>query len=108
MKKLKILLSVMIMSLVMVGCGGGGGDSLPVIDNATLTDTENQYGFFGEDVVFVNQKIVGSWFLAQDDSDAGATLNFNSDGDGTYQQKGSTRILYGDYGVSQDGKTLTQ
>ena len=106
MKKVKILLSVVAMSFVMIGCGGGGSsNSLPDVDNSKLAADENQYGYFGDSVVFGNTKIVGGWFLFQESSDGSVTLNFQSDGDGTYQRRGGS-LYYGDYGVSSDGKLI--
>lgn len=109
MKKFKFLVSVVAMSFVMVGCGESSDSrtSIPIVDNSVLADAENQYGYFGEDVIFVNAKIVGTWNLFQESSDAGAFVGFSSDGDITYQQMGSITTYYGDYGVSKDGKVIT-
>lgn len=101
MKKLKVLLSVMTMSFVMVGCGGGGDSSVPVVDNSLLTDTENQYGYFGEEVIFGDTKIVGDWFLTQQSTKVIKYIDFSSDGESTYDS------YNGDYGVSKDGKLIT-
>ncbi len=106
--KLKVLVSVMVMSFVMVGCGGGGGSdgggsSEPIVDNSS--NAENQYGYFGDNVIFGNQKIVGDWTLNQKSTKAYIFMNFDNDGSGNIQD-GSGGSLNGDYGVSQDGTLL--
>ena len=66
----RIIIEVLTVSIFMfVGCGGGGNsaNSTPTIDNSG--NLENQYGYFGDNVKFGNQYIVGSWFLSQRDID---------------------------------------
>ena len=104
--KLKVLVSVLVMSFVMVGCGGDdeGVASAPSVDNAPLASGENQYGYFGEGILFAGFKITGSWqvFNFKTNSSFGV-INFYADGDGEL----NTGTIYDiDYGVSLDGKTI--
>ena len=107
MKKLNILLLVVVMSFVMVGCGGGSSsDSTPVepvVDNSG--NLENDHGYFGDSVIFGNQKVTGYWTMKQESTGNRIALNIYSDGDISIQKH--TDFTYGDYGVSQDGKELT-
>ena len=109
MKKLKFLLSVVAMSFIMVGCGssGGSGSSTPAIDNSVYL--ENQYGYFGEGVVFGNRLVVGvMWeFFNRDDNFAFAIYGrFEADGDGYLDSPNNPNRKYIDYGVSQDGRII--
>jgi len=110
--KLKVLLSVVAMSFVMVGCGSssGGGSSAPAVDNSTLADGENQYGYFGENVIFVNSEIskVSIWsFYNHDDNLAYAIYaRFYADGDGYMRSPNYVYNKSIDYGVSKDAKVI--
>ena len=108
MKNVKYMVAVLL-STFLIGCGSSGSSGsaniLPDVDNSELADDENQYGYFGDNVIFENTKIVGGWTLIQESSDAVLTLNFHSDGDGSYQRRGGS-VSYGDYGVSKDGKVI--
>jgi len=101
-KKLKVLLSVVAMSFVMVGCGGGGSNnttsSIPEVDNAVLADGENQYGYFGEDVIYGSSLVTGRWQIEVGSDGHGYGSSFSLYSDGDYQE--------GDYGISKDGRVL--
>ncbi|MDQ7047595.1 MAG: hypothetical protein Q9M39_08210 [Sulfurovum sp.] len=108
MKKLKVFLSVVAMSFVMVGCGGGSSDggetTPPVLNNAELSDGENEQGYFGEEVIFGETKIVGEWRR----TGGTTTFDFNFLADGTQIVVGG--ILDGlamNYGISKDGTELS-
>ncbi len=108
--KIKVLLSVIAMSFVMVGCGGGGGSSTstPSLDNSTLADGENQYGYFGEKVMFSNTKVVNEWDFYNRENDLHLDVygRFRSDGDGHISSTINNRRYDIDYGVSKDGKVI--
>ncbi len=110
--KLKVFLLVVVMSFVMVGCGGGGGGSgsgTPVVDNSTLADGENQYGYFGNNVIFANTTVAKMWDFYDRDDNLGYVLyaRFNTDGDG-FMASPTLAIdrKYIDYGVSKDGRVI--
>ena len=104
--KLKVLVSVIVMSFVMIGCGGEeeSGTSVPSVDNSTRASGENQYGYFGENILIGNSNVVGSWKLNNlEDNTYFGIVTFYADGDGEL----NTGTIYDiDYGVSSDGKTI--
>jgi len=111
--KLKVLILVIAMSFMMVGCGGGGSSSLSnppsaSIDNSTLADGENQYGYFGADVIFVNTKVTQNWSYFNKDNDDKLELysGFYADGDGYFGNVNQIGHADIDYGVSKDGKVI--
>ena len=109
--KLKVLLSVVSISFIMVGCGGGsGGANSPTVDNSTLSDGENQYGYFGGNVIFVNREIskVSLWqfYDREDDLKYVIYASFNADGDGRMSSPSTVYHKSIDYGVSADGKVI--
>jgi len=110
--KLKIMLSVIAMSFVMVGCGGGGssgsggGSSAPVVDNSG--NLENQYGFFGTEVVFGNTLAVGNWTVRAEYNGVMETVSviMYADGRQTFTNLGNGLSFDADYGISQNGTTM--
>jgi len=107
MKKLNILVLVSAISL-LVGCGGGSGstsNTVPAgVDNSKNTNTENQYGYFGYNVIFGKYVAAQSWTLLQDGTTDTMILTLSTDGDLRLQN--GSQYLTGDYGVSKDGKTI--
>lgn len=98
-------------AFLFVGCGGGGGSSTPpapVVDNSVLADGENQYGYFGVNVMFANTTIIGAWdFFNRDDNLAFALYSkFDGDGDGFMDNPNNPNRKYIDYGISQDGRVI--
>ena len=68
MKKITMILFAGLATLFFTACGSSGGSSsglettTPVeLDNSQLAEGENQFGFFGEEVMFGDHKIVGKW-----------------------------------------------
>jgi len=98
----KMVIAVLV-SLMMIGCGGED-NSLPKVDNSTLTNLENDYGYFGKDIVFGSIKIVGYWTLTQESSGHRETINFYEDGELRVQS--GNKVYYGDYGLSKDGNEI--
>ena len=112
-KKLKILLSVMAMGFVMAGCGGGSDsgsavETIPPVDNSILTDEQNEYGYYGADVIFGRSLVVGSWTNKAIYQGVSETVEMGMFDEGTILLKNITRdiLLYGIYGVSADGRIL--
>ncbi len=110
-KQLKILLSVVAMSFIMLGCSSGSSSnsdsSTPAIDNSVLADGENPhgYGYFGTQVIFGENLVVGEWSLDLTDYDN--LLNFDYTADGTKIFVGGLLDGFPDtYGVSKDGTEL--
>ena len=106
---LKVLLSVVTMSFMLVGCGGssgGGGDPAPTIDNSG--NLENQYGYFGDEVIFGNTLVVGNWTnrAMYNGVQETALMNIYSDGEMTLSNITNGLTFYTDYGISQDGTIL--
>ena len=95
-----------IIALVMIsGCGGSSStqDQKSVLDNSKLADGQNDYGYFGKNVIFGETKIVGKWT----ESGGGDTWHYTYQADGEQIFDGG--FLDGaaiDYGVSADGKTI--
>ncbi len=109
-RKLKVLLSVVAMSFVMVGCGGGGSSSdnpsAPAVDNSG--NLENQYGYFGNEVVLGNTLAVGSWTVRAEYNGAIETVSviMYADGRQTFTNLGNGLSFDADYGISQNGTTM--
>ena len=112
MKNLVLAISL----LFLVGCGGGSSSS-----NNNVSETEdptvsnkgfshNQYGYYGENVIFGNKKIKGEWQMYGINPDG--TIQYvptetryqDEEFQGAYDNRWTTM---GVYGVSEDGKTLT-
>jgi hypothetical protein len=97
----KMLFSLMA-GMMLVGCGGGGS-SLPSMDNSKVSGAEETFtGYYaGNGVMFAGENIVGSWTLYQLEPEYKSTgIRFYDDGDLRYN--GSTYT----YGVSKDGKEV--
>jgi len=101
MKKNIIILGVA--ALLLSGCGGG--NSTTSVDNSTLTDTSNQYGYFGENVMFGDYTAARSWTLINENTNELLYLYLNADGD-LRLSDGGFQNLYSDYGVSIDGQSI--
>ena len=96
----RIMIGAFLVGVFMfVGCGGGNsGSSIPAIDNSG--NLENQYGFFGDNVKFGNQYIVGSWFLSQRDINNYLPYIFYADGSARFNNHSA------DYGVNKNGTII--
>jgi len=117
MKTLKMLVAIFGVSL-FVGCGGGGssGDGntggsdstitepiAPVLDNSVLSDGENSYGYYGEEVVYGNVLAAGSWVYMGNTSD----IDFDLLADGMMLLNLPTGTIPLFYGISQNGEDLS-
>jgi len=110
--QLKNLLSVVTMSFVMIGCSSGSNSSnsdssTPAVDNSVLADGENPhgYGYFGTQVIFGKNLVVGKWSLDLVDYDH--LWNFDYTEDGTKIYVGGLLDGFSDtYGVSKEGSEL--
>ena len=107
--KLKALLSAMVISFVMVGCGGNSGSSndigsLPSVDNSAVAEDHNSVGYYGEEVILGNHIAIGEWSYTYD----GDTMYADLDNEGIayvyddYGWGGGTI-----YGISKNGKKIT-
>ena len=100
-------------AFMLVGCGGGGsgssGDSgtLPQVDNSPYL--ENQYGYFGDGVVFGSTLVVGNWTNKAMYNGVQETvmIDIYSDGEMTFTNTNNGLSFDTDYGVSQDGATIS-
>lgn len=70
-------------------------------DNSELSGFYNAYGYFGEDVIFGEQNVVGIWAFHDTSSDDILYSKFYDDGD-MLMSNGSTYT----YGVSQSGLSI--
>jgi len=104
MKKINILVLVSAISL-LVGCGGGSGspsNTVPAgVDNSAVTNLQNQYGYFGNDVKFGDYKISeGVWTLFDEVKTDRVVMTFRDDGSFKFRNGNY------DYGISKDGTTI--
>ncbi len=109
--KLKVLLSVVAMSFMLVGCGssgssGGSSVPTPAIDNSG--NLENQYGYFGDEVILGNTLVVGNWTNSAmyNGVQEIVAIDIYADGEMTFTNTGNGLSFDTDYGVSQDGATM--
>lgn len=102
MKILKVLLPI---AFLIVGCSTSeesyDTSGFDTIDNSELSGFYNAYGYFGDNVVFGETTIVGTWVLYDTSSDSILYTKFYDDGE----------LLMGDgsmynYGVSQSGLSV--
>ncbi|MCH9740256.1 MAG: hypothetical protein K0U38_05395 [Epsilonproteobacteria bacterium] len=101
MKALKILIFI---PLLFIGCGVSYHDEVvnfSYVDNREQTNFFNPYGYFGYDVIFGEQYIVGDWVLYHTSSDDILFARFFDDAE----------VMMGDasryeYGVSRDGLSI--
>ncbi|HQR74255.1 MAG TPA: hypothetical protein PLH07_05110 [Sulfurovum sp.] len=109
---MKAIVLGLLVSVMLVGCGGGGGSgdspSTKIIDNSLLAEDENQYGYFGTDVIFGGIKIAGGWDLYNGgDIHDSLYASFDIDGTGWLQnQQNSSFSVSFVYGVSKDGQVI--
>ena len=104
--------------LFLVGCGGSSGSNdnsknNDKIDSPTVSNTgsnHNTYGYYGDNVIFGNKKIIGEWQMYGINPDGtiqyvpSETRYQDEEFQGAYDNRWTT---LGTYGVSEDGKTLT-
>jgi hypothetical protein len=106
--KLKVLLSVVAMSFVMVGCGSGSDSTTavkepaPILDNSKLADGENRYGYYGEKVIFGDTIAVGGWTLSGGEE----PISIELEADDTCVFVTELGWFPGDYGISKDGLVM--
>jgi len=87
--------------LFLIGCGGSSS-SIPSIDNSTLSNKSNSYGYYGDGVKFGEYKVNMQWKLCGGENrDNCFDVSFRDDGKTTID--GVKR----DYGVSKDGRVIT-
>ena len=112
MKKMGVLF---ILGVVIVGCGGGSGSDTSNSNNepTVVSNTnynKNQYGYYGDNVIFGNKKIQGKWYSYGINKD-GTLHNFPNKmefyDDEFFGEYNKRRTSLGSYGVSEDGKILT-
>ena len=101
MKKIVFGMLLGLSTMMFTACGGGDSNtspSLPSIDNSELSDGQNQYGYYGEKVIFGSSLMAGKWqlYAVVDGEDKTIDNNFYDDGFWTF----------GQYGVSKDGKMM--
>ena len=99
------LLKLLLPMFILAGCGSSeetydtsGFDS---VDNSELSGFTTSYGYYGEDVIFGEKTIVGTWVLYDTSSDSILYSRFYDDAD----------LLMGNsseytYGVSQSGLSI--
>ena len=108
--KLKVLVSVVAISFVMVGCGssssGDGGSSIPAVDNSTLADGQNEYGYWGSSVMLGDFTLARKWTLSSPAEAKDLYLIFPTDTDvGIGIQ--DINIFDFSFGVSANAQSVT-
>ncbi|MFK5976911.1 MAG: hypothetical protein QM493_10410 [Sulfurovum sp.] len=98
------LVTVLLSASMLIGCGSST-DTLASVDNSKNTTTQNQYGYFGDNVIFGSQLVTNSWTLYHPTESGTIIITYYSSGENRRQQDSS--FVFGDYGVSQDGKTIS-
>jgi hypothetical protein len=116
MKKIKILLSVVAMSFVMVGCGGGGssgdGSSNPAPSaKNTLENSEGEtaLGYYGANIYIGNHQGNKYWDIKREGYSGQVILEMPNHGNELSildTTSGSNDISMADYGVSADAMTI--
>jgi len=97
MRKVISILSM----LFLISCGGGSsGNNIPATDNSTLTDLENEYGYYGNLVEVGGEKITNIWLVY--------TMEWEELGDFYFYDNGTYKFsdTSGNYGISKDGKSI--
>ena len=92
---MKAVIIGFIVSIFIVGCGGGGSSGSTVNNSDNL---ENQYGFFGGDTKFQKYNIVRSWSFFQGNNVLSA--RYREDGSGKHNGHNI------DYGVNKNGTEI--
>ena len=98
-------MSSMIALVTLSGCGGSSNtqNKNTVLDNSKFADGQNEFGYFGKNVIFGETKIVGKWT----ESGGEDTWHYKFQADGQ-------KIVIGGFldglamesGVSSDGKKI--
>lgn len=108
MRKLKVWVSVIAMSFVMVGCGSSGGGSsdtsTPPFSNAEVATGSNAFGYYGENVLFGDIPISGGWDYTIGDSEP-VTYYYGDDGVAFVLTEWHVQEEL--YGVSDDAQDLS-
>ncbi len=113
--KVKILLSIVAMSFVMVGCGGGGsgggGSDSPstAVNSSENCEGDTSLGFYGADVVIGSHSGNKFWSIEVEGSAGQIILEIPDYGNELYvmdTSSGSRDFYSADYGVSSNGKTI--
>ena len=94
------------MLLIFIGCGGGSSSTnsaFSIVNNATLNDGKNQYGYYGKSVKWGNHTLARRWDSYVDGKVDSSTIF--STGEEGYVVNGTT-IDSITYGVSKDGRTV--
>lgn len=90
----------MVFSLGVIGCGVTYNEEInfAYVDNSEMTPYVNEYGYFGYDVIFGEEYLVGDWILYHTQSSLTHFARFYDDGIVM-----ATNTHQYDYGVSRDG-----
>jgi hypothetical protein len=99
-----------------IACGGGGGSGNT--DMVNTYKTENEYGYYGDLVLFADKLISGYWSEYRYDDNGsiqeGMTINYSYDNNGFRSMRMVVDQLgidtgwnvLGEYGVDEDGSHL--
>jgi hypothetical protein len=101
------LLSAGLIASLSSGCGNGSSSSSssPFSSSAHSSSSSinsNDAGFYGDNVYFGDQKIVGEWLIDDFHHEI-----YSNDGTLIREVIGQYRNLYPQYGINEDGTTLT-
>jgi hypothetical protein len=112
--------ALVLASIVILGCGetSGGNDgnktdadnqtnTVKKLDNSKLSTGSNEYGYYGNKVVFGDTVLVGKWSVAYSNSSSKDTWIYEDDGVVIFVDAKNAGIdLHFHYGVSKDGKKI--
>lgn len=106
-KSSKIIAAVAITTLVLLsGCGSSSSNSEEMLNTSKST---NELGYYGPDVIFGGEHIVGTWRVEYVSSESNDSREYEFYDDGTMfdpMDFSDTNLNLKNYGVSEDGKTL--
>ncbi len=105
--KLKVLLSVVAMSFVMVGCGSSGSSDggSSGANNSAIAAGQNELGYYGQNVIFGNLCICRGWEITSPGESQSLNLLFPYDNQYAVASKG-INVFDVTYGISNDGTTM--
>ena len=97
------VIRLLFMSLFFIGCGVEENyiTDFDYIDNRERADFSNVYGYYGNDVIFGEEYIVGEWVLYHTQSNSRLFTRFYADGE--MVMGNASRYLYG---LSSDGLSI--
>ncbi len=112
MKWIKSLIFIGV-AVAFTACGGGGGGSSStppptLVDNAAVAEGQNEYGYYGNEVIFGNSVAVGNWTnkAVYNGSEETVIIDLYSGGEMSLTNITRGISFDGTYGISHDGANM--